>query len=147
MASEYLKWKYRDVKPEAPVELTQEERRKNWWHYHKWYVAGALVLAGFCASLLWAVLGFGRIKPDYQVAYVGGNALPDDTAAAIENAFAAFGEDLNGDGKVVVRLRQYTISEDDPQVAASIEVTLVGDLLECESYFFLLDAPVWFQAN
>ena len=44
MASQYLKWKYRDVKPDAPVELTEAQRRANWWHYNKWYVLGACLL-------------------------------------------------------------------------------------------------------
>ncbi len=38
MASEYLKWKYRNVRPDAPVERTRKQRRQNWWHYHKWHV-------------------------------------------------------------------------------------------------------------
>lgn len=34
MASEYLKWKYRDVKPDQTVELTPRQKRANWWYYH-----------------------------------------------------------------------------------------------------------------
>jgi len=41
MASEYLKWKYKDVRPDIPKELTPAEKRSNWWHYHKWYAAAA----------------------------------------------------------------------------------------------------------
>ena len=44
MASEYLKKKYKDVKPDVKRELTPAEKRKNWWHYHKWHVAAAVVL-------------------------------------------------------------------------------------------------------
>lgn len=147
MASEYLKWKYRDVKPEERAELTPAEKRKNWWHYHKWHVAVAVVLLGVGVNLIGSALGFGQIRPDYQVAYVGENALPDDTAAAIERIFASMGMDLNGDGQVTVRLNQYPIGGADPELAESGHVTLTADLLECESYFFLLEDPVWFQAN
>lgn len=145
MASEYLKWKFRDEKREEQRELTPEEKRKNWWHYHKWHVAIAVVLAGIGVNLVCHALGFGQTKPDYQVAYVGENALPDDTAAAIENVFAALGEDLNGDGLVTVRLNQYPTTGADSGMAVSSEVTLMGDLLECESYFFLLEDPASFQ--
>ena len=107
MASEYLKWKYRDVQRREKVELTPAEKRKNWWHYHKWHVVIAVVLVGIGINLVCNALGIGQIRPDYQIAYVGGNTLPDDTATAIEAAFAALGEDLNGDGKVVVQLNQY----------------------------------------
>jgi len=148
MASEYLKWKYRDVKPDEKVERTPEEKRKNWWHYHKWHIAVGVVLAGVGVSILCHVLGVGQVRPDYQVAYVGEHALPDDTAAAIEAAFAALGEDLNGDGKVTVRLNQYPASGGvDAGMAASAEVTLMGDILERDSYFFLLEDPAWFQVS
>lgn len=148
MASEYLKWKYRDVKREEPAKLTSEEKRKNWWHYHKWHVAAGVVLAGIGASILCHALGVGQTRPDYQIAYVGNNALPDGTAAAVEAAFASLGQDLNGDGKVTVRLSQYpSTGGADAGMAASAEVTLMADLLKHESYFFLLEDPAWFQAN
>lgn len=147
MASEYLKWKYRDVKPREKKELTPAEKRKNWWHYHKWHVVIGLVLAGIGANLIWNALGVGQTRPDYQVAYVGEDALPDDTAAAIESAFASLGEDLNGDGKVTVLLNQYPLSAGDPQTAMAVQVRLMGDLSEYESSFFLLDDPERFQQD
>lgn len=148
MASEYLKWKYKDVTPEERRQLTPEERRKNWWHYHKWHVAVGVVLAGIGISLLWHALGIGRTRPDYQVAYVGTDALPDDTAAAIEQLFASLGEDLNGDGAVTVQLNQYaSTGSKDAEMAISAEVTLMADLMESQSYFFLLEDPARFQVN
>lgn len=147
MASEYLKWKYRDVTREEPPELSPAEKRKNWWHYHKWHVAIGAVLAAVGINLTCNALGVGQIKPDYQIAYVGENALPGDTAAAIETAFAALGEDLNGDGRVTVRLNQYPAAGADPSLAVAGQTTLMGDLLECESFFFLLEDPVRFQAD
>lgn len=147
MASEYLKWKFRDVKPEEKVELTQEEQRRNWWHYHKWHVVIGVVLAGIAVNLVFHALGIGQIKPDYQVAYVGEKALPDDTAAAIEAAFAALGEDLNGDGRVTVQLNQYASggAAADVDMMTSAEVTLMADILNRDSYFFLLEDPAQFQ--
>lgn len=148
MASEYLKWKYRDVQRREALAMTPAEQRKNWWHYHKWHAAIGLALAALGVYLACQALGVGQVRPDYQVAYVGTNLLPDDTAAVIESAFAALGEDLNGDGRVVVRLNQYASAGGaDTGFAASAEVTLMADLLECESYFFLLENPEPFQAN
>lgn len=113
MASEYLKKKYRDVKPDPPLVLTKAQKRKNWWHYHKWHIAVAAVLLLSLGSIAWNVLS--RVEPDYRIAYVGTNALPDDTAAALEAGFAALGEDLNGDGRVAVHLEQYASNtEADP---------------------------------
>ena len=146
MASEYLKKKYKDVKPDVKRELTPAEKRKNWWHYHKWHVAVAVCLAAILGSIAWNALH--QVRPDYQIAYVGTNALPDDTAAAVEACFAALGEDLNGDGSVVVRLAQYASSDGtDMQTVMAAEVRLMADLTGCESYFFLLEDPERFQQN
>lgn len=148
MASEYLKWKYRDVQRREAAVQTPAEKRKNWWHYHKWHAATGLALAVLGVYLVCQALGVGQVRPDYQVAYVGTDALPDAAAAAIESAFAALGEDLNGDGRVVVRLNQYPSAKGiDPGLAASGQVALMADLLECESYFFLLEDPGPFQAS
>lgn len=144
MASEYLKYKFKDVKRDEPVELSPAQRRKNWWHYHKWYfIVGGVLL------LILVDIGANVIRqfthvPDYRIAYVGANALPEDTARAIETGFAAQGEDLDGNGRVEVELTQYAAT-DDAEVAAATEVLLMGDVLECDSYFFLLEDPAAFQ--
>ena len=64
MASEYLKWKYRDVKPREKKELTPAEKRKTWWYYHKWRLAAGIVLVLAGAGILRQVLGVGRVEPD-----------------------------------------------------------------------------------
>ena len=147
MASEYWKWKFRDVRPEEKRELTAEEKRRNWWHYHKWHIALGIVLAVFAGSLIWQVLGIGEIEPDCRVAYVGSTLLPDGTAAALETALSALGEDLNGDGQTVVSLRQYVSGGEAgmPDAAAAAAVQLMADIAEGESYFFLLEDPEQFQ--
>ena len=149
MASEYLKWKYRDVKPdEKPAPLTGREKRANWWHYHKWHVAAALVLALALGDILWHVLGIGLVEPDYQVAYVGRDMLPEDTAAALEQALAGLGQDCSGDGRTVVRLDQYvTGSEGSADYAYASYARLMGDLESCGAYFFLLEDPEGFQRD
>lgn len=146
MASEYLKHKFKDVKRDAPVELSPAERRKNWWHYHKWPILAGAVLLIILADIGVNIARQFTSSPDYRIAYVGVNALPDDTAHAIENSFAALGEDLDGNGKIQVELTQYvTTGGSDAEVAAATEVLIMGDVLECDSYFFLLDDPAEFQ--
>lgn len=145
MASEYLKQKYKDVKPDEKKVLTPEEKRKNWWDYHKWHLAAGIALAAMIVSIFWSA--FSQVKPDYQLAFVGSSLLPDDTAAALKNELASLGEDLNGDGKVSVSLVQYVADFDaDAEMAAASQVTLMADILEGESYFFLLEDPESFQA-
>ena len=152
MASEYLKWKYRDVKPDEPIQYTAAQKRRNWWHYHKWHVIIGAVLLLAAGNILAHVLGVGQIEPDYQIAYVGASPLPDDTVSALESSIAALGHDCNGDGRVAVRLNQYVSgadSQDENGVyhAYAASVTLMADITQCDSYFFLLDDPDAFQQN
>lgn len=150
MASEYLKWKYRDVKPDQAVELTPRQKRANWWYYHKWYV---LLGAGLLAASIYLVaraLGFGQVTPDYQVAYVGSTALPEDTVTTLETALADLGSDCDGDGQVVVRVNQYVMGDTSGEGAVysyASSTRLMADLDSCDSYFFLLEDPAAFQEN
>ncbi len=122
---------------------------KNWWYYNKWFVifgiAAALSIAGVVAGNL------NRVKPDYQIAYIGTYPLSEETASSVETALAAAGKDLNGDGKVVFRLNQYpTAKNADPEIAlgqVGWETQLMADLLDCESYFFLLEDAEEFNYN
>lgn len=152
MASEYLKWKYRDVKPdEPPPELTGKEKLANWFHYHKWWVALWAFLLFSIGGILWNALGIGKVRPDYVFAYVGSAALPEDCAAALERELAALGQDVNGDGKVVAELRQYVSSADQGSPEETLmygyasDVTLIADITNGDSYFFLLEDPAKFQ--
>lgn len=147
MASEYLKWKYRDVQPDVPVELTKKQRRRNWWHYHKWHVGFCVLAVAIAGNLAWHALT--QVHPDCQIAYVGTYPLSGEEAAAWEDRLSALGSDCNGDGRVVVRLNQYPTggSGDDLMYAAASNVKLMADLDACESYFFLLEDPEGFQAD
>lgn len=150
MASKYLMWKYRDVRPEKPRELTAREKRANWWHYHKWYVFGGIVLAIALGNILWNALGVGKVVPDCQVAYVGAALLPEDTVSALENALARLIAGEGGDGEIVVKVNQYVSAggsgdEDAAMYATATNTTMMADLTSCDSYFFLLEDPYTFQ--
>ncbi len=153
MASEYIKWQLSQMpeEEEAPRELTRAEKWKNWLYYHKWHMAIFVIAAVIAADLLMGALGIGQVRPDYQAAYVGDKVLPADTAAALEQALAAYGEDCNGDGRVTFTLHQYVKSSEASPESASYatasQVRLMADLGECESYFFILEDPNKFQKD
>ena len=152
MASEYLKWKYRDVKPDAPIERTKKQKAANWWHYHKWWLLVGAILLVAGADILTNALGIGKSAPDYQLAYVASAPLSDETVVALETAFSELGEDLNGDGRVVFRINPYvdmaaSKERDQPGYAYAASVKLMADLEACESYFFLCDNPETLHAN
>lgn len=149
MASEYLLWKYRDVQPEVKRELTPEEKRRNWWDYHKWHVVIGVVLALCLCNILWNAFGFGKVKSDFSIAYVGSAPLTEETAEAIRSGLESVSPDMNGDGRVVVELLQYTSVEtgdsDSLYYAQAAQVQLVSDITDCRSYFFLMENPAAFQ--
>ena len=152
MASEYLRWKYRDVQPEEKPQYTRREKALNWWHYHKgWLLLGVILLAAG-VDLLLNMLGIGKTLPDYQLAYAASVPLSDQAAAGLESALASLGQDCNGDGKVVVQVNTYvdmrrSQDSDAAQYAAAAQVRLMADLESCESYFFLCADPEELQLN
>lgn len=123
---------------------------KNWWHYHKWYVICGVLLLGIVGNLIGNALGFWKDTPDFQIAYVGKMELPQDTVSALEQAFASIAEDFNKDGKVTVQVNQYIDGIQNPDADTAYyeyasEIALIGDISDCESYFFLMDNPDNFQ--
>ena len=157
MAGEYYRWLARDVKPEEKRELTPEEKRRNWWHYHKWHVVIGVVVLLLAVNLGMDVLTDYMSAPDYSVAYVGSSYLPEDTADQLAEVLAQLGEDLNGRGGVHVAVHQYIIypAEGADLSAGSMnqtmlytaQVQLVADLENCTSFFFLMEDPEQFQAD
>lgn len=152
MASEYYKWKYRNVKPDAPIHYTKRQRAANWWHYHRWWLLFGAVLLVAAVDIAVQALGIGRVNPDYQAAYVASAPLPDGTVAALESTLSRLGTDCNGDGRVIFRINSYVdmadaADNDQPRYAYAANVKLLADLEALESYFFICDDPETLHAN
>lgn len=135
-----------DAASQTPEQKPFSYRFKNWWYYHKWYVICGVALLFILGDIVWHALGIGQKKPDFQIAYIGETALPDDTAAALEQLFGELGGDFNGDGETNVQVNQYVMSFRDANPGASSagyasEVLLMADISVCDSYFFLTDDP------
>ena len=138
MASQYLKEKYKDVKPDEPPSYTRKEKIANWWYYNKWFVIGGVIILAIVSNIVYHILGFGEVKVDYYVAYVGSYNLPQQTVSALESAIAELASD-SSDGKAVVRINQY------PEVSAAFVSKLLADFERGESCFFILEDPEAFQ--
>lgn len=130
---------------------TRLQRLENWFYYNKlWVFAGAVIL-WILGSMVWNLLGIGQTAPDYTISYMGRRKLPQDCVTALETALAQLGEDLNGDGKVVVKLNQRVVTDnsyaDNMTYSYGAEITMLADITEGESHFFLLENPVDFQLS
>ena len=118
------------------------DKLRNFWYYYKKHtliaLAALLVIGYLSAQQL------GSAKPDYQIGLVQALPLPDEKLAALTDIFTAAGEDLNGDGEVLVQLHPFYVdladsSEnagvDNAQVVAALDADLVGNV----SGIFLLE--------
>lgn len=141
--------------PESSNESGLSERQKkwkNWWYYYKWYVICGIILLGIIINVAGSYLGLWTKAPDFQVAYVGRAQLPADTVSALEQAFSSLAYDFNGDGEIIVKVNQYIngTADADPETSYyeyASEISLIGDISDCESYFFLMDDPDQFQRD
>ena len=156
MAGEYVRWLARDVKPREKQELTPEQKRRNWWDYHKWHVLIAILCVVLIGDVIYDAVQNSRNRPDYVVAYVGQTALPDSLRERLEEGLAQLGEDLNGNGKVQVQVRQFVIAAESGNPVFAMEDTergyassmlLQGNIETVESMIFLLEDPALFQAT
>ena len=143
VASEYLLKKYKDVKPDEPIQLTEKEKRQNWWHYHRIHVLVGVVILGLIGSFIWELVS--KEEPDYQVAYIGEYAPPFDSEDNLEAILEARLPDRDGDGKVSVQVNSYVINDSDPNAYAS-QVALAGDIYLGSSSVFIVEDPMEAQS-
>lgn len=136
---------------EQKKQYTRRQRLENWFYYNKLWLLVGLVLLWIIGSMLWNVLGIGQVRPDYRIAYVGSLKLPDDCVDALERELATLAEDCNGDGTVTVVVTQYVTTSDNDlenqMYSYGSQITILADITEGESHFFLLEDPVDFQLS
>lgn len=142
----------KDITPRRERRYTRKERWANWWDYNlKWVIVIGIAVgfAGYCFIGQY----FFTTQPDYNVAVVAPYYLPEDTVNALQTELARYGEDLNGDGQVVVTLNTYTLdySDEDTQTESAAYLTMAGttklatDVQGGLSAIFLLADPKGFE--
>ena len=138
----------KDLKPRKQRQYSRKERWANWWDYNlKWVlifgIAGAFVAYCFIGQY------FLTTHPDYNIAVVSPYYLPEATVTALQQQLAAYGEDCNGDGKVVVKINQYTMTFNSEDSDAYLDMAgttkLSTDIQGALSSIFILYDPAGFQ--
>ena len=140
----------KDLTPRKKRAYTRKERWANWWDYNlKW-----VIILGIAAAFVgYCFIGqyFLTTHADYNVAVVAPHYLPEATQTALQDALAAYGEDRNGDGKVVVKLNVYTMNfgSDDSDAYLDMAGTtkLSTDIQGALSSIFILYDPAGFQST
>lgn len=122
---------------------TKSEIRKNWWHYHKGIVLGIIIGAALVASFVYSIVS--QVEADYKIAFVTSYALPDEFINELEAHMEDYAEDRNNDGKVVVDISTYTLSEsnvsssEDAQYVQAEITRFTADCTTAESLIFIHD--------
>ena len=142
----------KDIAPRREKQYTRRERWANWWDYNlKWVILIGIAVVFVAYNFIGQY--FFVTKPDYNVAVVAPYYLPEDTVNALQEALADYGEDRNGDGKVVVTLNVYTLdyAEGETQTESDAYLTMAGttklaaDVQGGLSSIFLLYDPAGFE--
>lgn len=127
-----------EKKPDTP-----KSKFDNFMYYHKIHLIILLCVAVVAGIMIRDVVT--KVNPDYQIGLVTQQSYPDQLTQALENQIAKYGEDLNGDGKVVVQISNYVIAADpsatniDPNMQMAGITRLMGDLQTGESMIFITD--------
>lgn len=123
---------------------TKKDKFANWWYYNKKILLLVVFLVACAISI--AVSIFGQEKPDYNIALANAYAIDENAIAIAEKHIANYGEDLNGDGKVIVDIRNYYFMVNDhedqeltQQVFEAASVKYAVDMSQNESMIWLYD--------
>ena len=139
----------RPAAPEPPRTAQEEKRRSraNWWYYHWGIVAVAAVVV---VSVVYVAHGLlTTVDPDYTVAVVSAEALPDEAVHQLETQLARYAVDQNGDGAVIVQVNNYTwsanaaLTDMNGQMAGATQMNT--DLANHESALWILEDPSGFE--
>ena len=138
----------KDLQPRKQRQYTRKERWANWWDYNlKWVIIIGIIVVFFGYNFIGQY--FFTVHADYNVAVVAPHYLPEATQTALQDALAAYGEDRNGDGKVVVKLNLYTMDFDNENSDAYLDMAgttkLSTDIQGALSSIFILYDPAGFQ--
>jgi hypothetical protein len=122
---------------------------KNIWYYYKIHIG--IVLAVVAVTVYLGVQSAAAPKADYHVGLISTTPRSETELAMLTDSIALAGEDLNGDGEVLVQLHTYFVdlADDSPNAGVTNHekvAALDADLIGCLSGFFLMEEPEKLQA-
>lgn len=126
------------------VPTTAKEKRANWWYHYKGKLIAGVILGAVLISLIWTMLD--RENPDYKVMIATQYEVPQTLIYDLEDHFAQYADDRNGDGKIEVSVENCmfdTVSTDSYAVTElqSAFVRFAADAGAGESMIFIYDDP------
>ncbi len=96
----------------APARKTLRGAISNFVYHHRFL--SILIAAAIIAAAIWGGVAYSRGRVDYSIGiYTEDMSFSREELSAIERSLAAYGKDINNDGRVVVRVRAYNPIGDD----------------------------------
>lgn len=120
-------------------ELPLNEKISHIWTYYKWWIigilAGVLIVAGTAYEIL------TQPKYDLEISYFSDAPVSDDVIASMEDYFAQFAEDTDGNGIVNVKIYNSSMSMagNDPSYQMAIQSKLVAELASKSYPVYIFD--------
>ena len=131
-------------RPGADITLkTKKDKWDNFWFYHRVHVAVGIVLVLFVAYLIYDMAT--KVYPDYNVAILSSQYVSTDVADLLADELEKYGEDINGDGQVVVQINLFEIGQGEGESTMDVNMQMASvvkfqaDLQMGESYLYLTD--------
>lgn len=115
---------------------TFREKWDNYWYHYK----GRTLLIAFLV-VVFGVTGWQfatKVRPDYVVMMAFDKTVTPDIVYCVEDYLAPYGEDLNGDGKVVVDVYDISASN-NPDVQKANATKIMAELHNGEIMLFIVD--------
>ena len=133
--------------------VTAKDKRENWWYYHKRQIIPAILVVALLAVFIHSMAT--KVDPDYTIGLLTSFTMPETGVQQLEECIAAYADDRNGDGKVVVTLNVYTLdySDTETQTESAAYLTMAGttklaaDVQGGLSSVFLLWDPAGFEES
>lgn len=122
---------------------TKKDKWNNFWFYHKIHVIIAAVAVLFVVYIVYDMVT--KVNPDYNVAILTSQTIPSNLSDQLADEIEKYGEDLNGDGQIVVQMNIFEIAQGDaatqtdPNMQMAGIVKFQGDVQTGDSYIYLTD--------
>lgn len=128
------------------------KKLKNWLYYNWYKTLGIIVLIFVLAQIAISLFHIGETMPDVRVAYIGNKLIDVDLEQSLEQYFEAFADDYNGDGVISVAITDYSFYKSEMGNTEEMDeyfqdAKILADVMECDSYFFVLEDPDTFQTK
>ncbi|MBE6732032.1 MAG: hypothetical protein E7564_10120 [Ruminococcaceae bacterium] len=134
------------IHDDSYLNMSREEKRKNWWDYNKWYVVLGLIAVIMIFYYTYQHITY--VEPDYRVALLTQVSVEDAALTDLADHLEPYGEDLNGDGEVKIEILMYAndgVPSDDANYANYLEsmevfhTKYLADYNVCESMLWIID--------